>query len=190
MTIKRAPDDRGDGRRVNGQFASGPGWGGNAKGRPPKYSDPVELQKAVDDYFSYCDGELFLDDDGQPVLDRHGCPIYKRLPKPYTLGGLAIALDASISWIEDYQPDSLHSQRPSTDTSEGSLWRQNSDILTRARDRIVAYNHARLYDRDGTQGAQRWLSAYAPGRWQDKSRLDIDLQFKVEIEDDAGDSEG
>ena len=53
-------------------------------GRAKKWETPEDLQKDIDAYFDACDNNVILVKDGKPITE------------PYTIEGLAIALDCTI----------------------------------------------------------------------------------------------
>lgn len=106
-------------------------------GRKPKYADPAEMQAAIDAYFRACEGELLLNEDGEPVLDKQGLPVRVH-EKPPTVSGLALALGLS--------------SRKSLLNYQGR--KKFADTVRRARLRVEEYNETRLYDKDGRQGAE------------------------------------
>lgn len=103
----------------------------------PKYKNPEEMQRVIDDYFDSCAGRLATDEDGQPILNKFGEPVYLDQHPP-TVTGLALALGfSSRQTLLNYQA------RPAF-----------MDTITRAKSRCEAYAEERLYDRDGARGAQ------------------------------------
>ena len=105
--------------------------------RPLKYKTVAELQEAIDQYFDNCRGEPLLDDEGTVLTDKRGNPIFVGA-KPPTVTGLALALGFST--------------RQSLLNYQGR--KQFLDTITRAKTRCEEYAEARLYDRDGSKGAQ------------------------------------
>lgn len=80
-------------------------------GRPEKFQSVEELQKLIDAYFESCEEEVWtkkLDPETgevtgwEPQYDRHG-NIMKRMVKPYTISGLALALGTSRRTLLDYE---------------------------------------------------------------------------------------
>lgn len=121
-------------------------------GRPPKYSSVEDLQAAIDAYFDACKGEVLRDADGRPVLYK-GNPVIVG-EKPPTVTGLALALGfTGRQALLDYQAK-----------------RQFADTITRAKARCEAYAEARLFDRNGTNGAQ--FSLRCNFGWSDASDRD------------------
>lgn len=106
------------------------------RGRPPKYTDPQEIQQKIDKYFADCAGNHVLK-DGEPVTDKNGLPVMAGT-RPPTITGLAYALGfSSRSGLLNYQ-----GKKPF------------SDIISRAKLRVEQYAEERLYDREGLHGAE------------------------------------
>nr|DAR89978.1 MAG TPA: DNA packaging protein gp3 [Caudoviricetes sp.] len=119
-------------------------------GAPPKYKTAAEMQEKIDTYFADCEGELLQDENG-PVLDKFGNEIYLH-QRPPTVTGLALALGfASRQALLNYQGR-----------------KEFNDTITRAKARCEQYAEERLYDRDGTHGAQ--FSLRANFGWNDKPK--------------------
>lgn len=66
-------------------------------GRPLKYKTAEDMQKVIDKYFEDCDNYHFK------TYDENGNEIYKHAPKPYTITGLALALDLCRQDLLNYQ---------------------------------------------------------------------------------------
>lgn len=106
-------------------------------GRPPKYKSKEELEARIEKYFKDCKGEILRDENGSPVLDKYGMPIVVD-SRPPTITGLALALGfASRQALLNYQAK-----------------KQFNDTITRAKARVEQYAEERLFDRDGSHGAQ------------------------------------
>lgn len=117
--------------------------------RPLKYKTVNELQAAIDQYFEDCEGEPLLADDGTAIVDKHGNPIIVGA-KPPTVTGLALALGFTT--------------RQSLLNYQGR--KQFLDTITRAKSRCEEYAESRLYDRDGSRGAE--FSLKYNFRWEDQ----------------------
>lgn len=117
--------------------------------RPLKYRTVGELQAAIDQYFKDCEGEPLTDDDGNAVVDKHGIPVFIGV-KPPTVTGLALALGFTT--------------RQSLLNYQGR--KQFLDTITRAKSRCEAYAEGRLFDRDGSRGAE--FSLKYNFRWEDQ----------------------
>lgn len=108
-----------------------------AGGAPRKWKSVSAMQEAIDAYFKGCEGEPFIDANGDVVKDRNGLPVIINA-KPPTITGLALALGfTGRQALLDYQA------RP-----------EFADTITRAKARCEEYAESRLYDRDGANGAK------------------------------------
>jgi hypothetical protein len=117
------------------------------------YTTPEEMQQVIDKYFAGCEGRPLMGDDGQPVLDRYGKPVMIGQHPP-TVTGLALALGlSSRQALLNYQAKDEY-----------------NDTITRAKARIEAYTEARLFDKDGVQGAKFSLSNNFSG-WSEKQEI-------------------
>jgi hypothetical protein len=84
----------------------------NTVGAPPMYSDPLEMQRVCDKYFSWCDSQTKT-----IIRNKNEKVIYK----PYTVSGLTLALGfASVQSLLDYE------KKP-----------QFSDVIKRAKLRVA-----------------------------------------------------
>ena len=106
-------------------------------GRHPMYKSKQEIQEKINKYFKECEGKVLEDKDGNPILNKYGGVIIIG-SKPPTITGLALALGfASRQALLNYQ-----------DREEFN------DTITRAKSRVEQYAEERLFDRDGSNGAQ------------------------------------
>lgn len=109
----------------------------NLGGRPPMYKSKEEIQEKIDKYFSDCEGEVLKDEQGTPILNKYGGVIIMG-SKPPTVTGLALALGFSTRQsLLNYQAQD-----------------EFLDTITRAKSRVEQYAEERLFDRDGSNGAQ------------------------------------
>ena len=113
----------------------------HAGGRPPFYKTVEEMEILIDDYFKSCEGHPFINDDGETLLDKYSRPIIVG-QKPATVTGLCIALGLS--------------SRQALINYEGKV--EFNDAITRAKMRCQEYAEARLYDKEGANGAKFSLS--------------------------------
>ena len=120
-------------------------------GNAPKYTDPKEMQAKIDRYFEECEGHPLEDEEGKPVFDRFGHPIIVGKHPP-TFSGLAIALGfCGRQALQNYKPKAGF-----------------RDVLLRALGRVEAYTEGRLFDRDGSRGAQ--FSLAMNFGWEDEDK--------------------
>lgn len=130
----------------------------HAGGRPPKYKCKEEIEGKIEAYFEECKGELLANDDGTPMMDKFGRPIFINRHPP-TVTGLALALGFN--------------SRMSLINYQGK--KEFMDTITRAKARIEAYTEERLFDKDGSNGAQFSLKYNFRG-WSDRTELDDEEQ--------------
>ena len=92
-------------------------------GRPAKWTDPTELQKAIDAYFAKCD-------EGKDItIIRKGKSVTAKQRIPYTVIGLSMACGfTSRQSLHDYVDRNQHSSEDAKDSF--------ADIIARARSRI------------------------------------------------------
>ena len=120
-----------------------------ANGRPPTFKTAAEMQEKIDAYFKDCEGHALTDSDGEIVYDKYGQPVIVG-DHPPTVTGLALALGfTSRQALLNYQAKKAF-----------------VDTITRAKSRIEEYTEARLFDRDGVNGAKFSLKNNFKG-WSD-----------------------
>ena len=124
-----------------------------AVGRPPKYKSKEEIEEKIDAYFKQCEGEVLKDNNGNTVFNKFGNPVIIN-QRPPTVTGLALALGFST--------------RLSLLNYQGK--KEFMNTITRAKARVEAYAEERLFDRDGTSGAQFSLRNNFKG-WTEKTEL-------------------
>lgn len=108
-----------------------------AGGRPPKFKKVEELQKAIDKYFKECEGEPLII-DGEQKYNKQGYPIMLNR-RPPTITGLALAVGLS------GRRDLLYYQNKK---------KEFCNAITRAKSRVEMYAEERLFDKEGSAGAQ------------------------------------
>ena len=124
-------------------------------GKPRIYPTPDKLQSAIDDYFEHCEGEKYLDGDGQPVITNKGNYVYLREPKPPTVEGLAVFLGfAGLQSWYDYRDR-----------------KEYFEVYNRARLRFAQFNAESLYDRDRFKGSERTLVHHYD--WEPANQIQI-----------------
>lgn len=130
----------------------------NPGGRPPKFKTKEEIQEKIDAYFKECEGEVLKDKDGNPMLNKWGNPIFFR-QRPPTVTGLALALGFTT--------------RLSLINYQGK--KEFMNTITRAKTQIEEYTEQRLFDKDGSNGAQFSLRNNFSG-WNEHSKSELDEQ--------------
>lgn len=129
-------------------------------GRPPKYKTVEEMQTKIDAYFTSCEGTPLLDDEGKAVTDKYGEPVIVGAHPP-TVTGLALALGfTGRQALLNYQAKTKF-----------------VDTITRAKARCEAYAEERLFDRNGTTGAQ--FSLKCNFGWNEKAPADTDGEVRI-----------
>ncbi len=129
-----------------------------AGGRLPRYKTKEEIEEKIEAYFRSCEGEILLDENGNAVTDKSGRPILTG-QRPPTVTGLALALGfTSRQALLNYQA------KP-----------EFVDTITRAKSRVEAYTEERLFDRDGSNGAQFSLRNNFRG-WNERQPSELDIE--------------
>lgn len=127
-----------------------------AGGAPRKWKSVKAMQEAIDAYFKKCEGEPLIV-DGSVAVDKYGVPIIINV-KPPTVTGLALALGfTGRQALLDYQA------RP-----------EFADTVTRAKSRCEEYAEARLYDKDGANGAKFSLGCNFGWREETEMKINAD----------------
>jgi len=98
----------------------------HAGGRPLKYKTVEELQKAIEEYFDYCDNktkEVHSDKLGDMIMPD---------PEPYTMSGLAYRLDLSRKSLINYKRRGqfLHTIKKARRKVEADVERRMNDKNT------------------------------------------------------------
>lgn len=128
---------------------------GKQVGRPPIYKTVNEIEEKIDAYFKECEGEILKDDNGKAVLNKFGNPVVINR-KPPTVTGLALALGFT------NRLDLLRYQGK----------KEFCNTITRAKSMVEQYAEERLFDRDGSNGAQFSLRNNFKGWDADKKNDD------------------
>ena len=129
-----------------------------AGGRLPRYKTKEEIEEKIEAYFRSCEGEALLDENGNAVTDKGGRPILIH-QRPPTVTGLALALGfTSRQALLNYQA------KP-----------EFVDTITRAKSMVEAYTEERLFDRDGSNGAQFSLRNNFRG-WNERQPSELDIE--------------
>lgn len=126
-------------------------------GRPPKYKSKEEIEEKIEQYFKDCEGHALTDNEGNPVYNKWGYPVIVDR-KPPTVTGLALALGFT--------------NRLSLLNYQGK--KEFVNTITRAKSRVEQYAEERLFDKDGTSGAQFSLRNNFKGWDADKKEEETD----------------
>lgn len=167
----------------------------NKGGRPLKFKTVEELESRIRDYFSACDPhtemrrvESGTDQQGRTIFaDRE----VMTEQKPYTISGLAIALDTNRETLLDYE-SGKHDEKAGD--FEGAD-RRFSDAVKAAKVRVQSDVEERLLSGMPSTGMIFWLKNNAG--WRDRQEVDHTTKdqpmpllqglapAKLEVEDDG-----
>lgn len=154
---------------------------GNRVGRPLKFASPEELQEKIEAYFADCDPhweeyEAWIDkkdSSGKPIITdgvvQQEFVTKKRLTKqkPYTITGLAVALDTTRETLLDYQDKD-----------------EFSDTIKKAKEKIHGYVESRLFDGQAAGPIFNLKNNYG---WKDKYDFDNTNQPQKVLVEFVGD---
>jgi hypothetical protein len=125
-------------------------------GRPLKYADINKLQQDIDNYFSTCDKGKEIE-----VYDKKAQEVKKiTIPIPYTITGLAIALNTCRQTLLNYEvmPEFL-------------------DTIKNAKQRVENYAELRLMTGDLFPASA--IFALKNHGWKDQQEIKIDPESKI-----------
>ena len=132
-------------------------------GKPPMYKTVDEIEKKIEKYFKDCKGYPLTDSKGKQMFNKFGSPVFVDVHPP-TVTGLALALGfTSRQALLNYQA------KP-----------EFVDTITRAKARVEQYAEERLFDRDGSNGAQFSLRNNFKG-WDADKKNDNSGDRKITI---------
>lgn len=131
----------------------------NLGGRPLKYKTVEELQSAIDEYFEYCDNRI------KQVHSKEGESYAVSNPEPYTMAGLAYALNLSRQGLMEYK------------AKDGF-----SDAIKRARNKVEADIERRMNDKE-TFTPGLIFNAKNNFGWKDKTEQDLNVTLPKPIMD-------
>jgi hypothetical protein len=136
---------------------------GMPMGKPPMYKTVGEIEEKIEKYFEDCKGHPLTDSKGKQMFNKFGSPIFVDVHPP-TVTGLALALGfTSRQALLNYQA------KP-----------EFVDTITRAKARVEQYAEERLFDRDGSNGAQFSLRNNFKG-WDADKKNDDSEDGKITI---------
>lgn len=138
-------------------------FGGENVGMTPMYTSVEEIESKIEQYFEDCKGYPLTDEKGKQVFNKFGSPIFIDVHPP-TITGLALALGfTSRQALLNYQA------KP-----------KFVDTITCAKARVEQYAEERLFDRDGSNGAQFSLRNNFKG-WDADKKNDNSGDGKITI---------
>ena len=130
-----------------------------------KFDSLAELDAGIEKYFNDCDAKPVLDGDGNQITDKHGKPAFYP-PKPYTVEGLALALNITPTTLCNYARE---------DYADGNYFAS----VNRARIRCLNYASERLYDKEGSNGAKFYATNNSERmgglRYADRQEVSMDI---------------
>lgn len=135
---------------------------GNPVGRPLKYKTVKELQAAIDEYFDYCDNRV------KQVHSKEGESYGISDPEPYTMAGLAFALDLSRQALMEYS----HKD-------------EFGDAIKKARQKVEKDVERRLMEGKATTGAIFNLKNNFG--WKDKTEVENSGEIRHKFEEMSDD---
>jgi hypothetical protein len=71
-------------------------WKDNLRPMPLKFTTVEELEEKINEYFNYCDNRLKV------IIDKEGNQHSVKVPRPYTISGLALFLEVDRATIVNY----------------------------------------------------------------------------------------
>lgn len=134
----------------------------NPVGRPLKYKTVAELQKAIDEYFDYCDNR-----SKSMYVKEMGDNIQISDPAPYTMSGLALALGIDRKTLLSYSYKDIFSPH-----------------VKAARNRVEQDVETRLMEGRNQAGAIFNLKNNFDG-WKDKTEVDNNHSGEVSFINDV-----
>lgn len=121
-------------------------------GRPKLYNTAEEMQEKIDAYFLSCFRPLF-DKNGNPVTNPITQKFILEQYKPFTMSGLANALDMSRQSLLNYSKDD-----------------EFFDTIERARRKVEIYTEEKLFEKETCNGSKFSLSNNFG--WSEKQEID------------------
>lgn len=129
-------------------------------GRPPKYTKEEQMIEKINKYFQSCftaqrnrNGDIIIDENGN---------VLKVQTRPYTIAGLADALDMSRQSLLNY-----------------SKKEEFFDTIMRAKRKCEVYAEESLFDKSTVNGAKFSLANNFEG-WKDKQEIEHKGNLKLE----------
>jgi len=135
-------------------------------GRPLKFSSVEDLQSKIDAYFDSCYQEVVeRDKDGNVIYNSEGKPmIYRAQIEPFTITGLALALDTTRETLMDIEDGNR------------SYTERFSDAVKKAKLRCQNYAEKQIFMSKNPAGAIFALKNYG---WKDKQDIDVSIAPKL-----------
>ena len=151
-----------------------------------KFQSPEELQRKIDNYFNQCDSHAeevtewvqARDPKGQLKKDENGLNYLVEVTHkimteqiPYTITGLALALDTSRQTLLEYEAEEHYPDNIPKEVSDELI-----DTIKRAKLKIERFNELMLYTPSPTGTIFNLKNNYG---WKDKTEQDLNLGGQV-----------
>lgn len=130
-------------------------------GRPKKYNTAEEMQEKIDNYFLSC-FKPALDKKGKIMHNPFTGEIILQQYKPFTMSGLADALDMSRQSLLNYKKDE-----------------EFFDTIERARRKVEIYTEEKLFEKETCNGSKFSLSNNFG--WADKQEIEHKIEKLEDI---------
>lgn len=132
----------------------------NKAGQPRKYETEEELQDVINDYFRSCMKPVYQ--RGRPVKDPISGDFVFEIVKPFTMSGLAEALDMSRQTLLNYSNDEKF-----------------FDTIERARRKIERFAEEKLFEKETCNGSKFSLSNNFG--WAEKNKTILEAEKLEDI---------
>lgn len=132
----------------------------NKAGQPRKYETEEELQEVINDYFRSCMKPVYQ--RGRPVRDPISGDFIFEIVKPFTMSGLAEALDMSRQTLLNYSNDEKF-----------------FDTIERARRKIERFAEEKLFEKETCNGSKFSLSNNFG--WAEKNKTILEAEKLEDI---------
>lgn len=156
----------------------------HAGGRPLKFATVEELQGRIEAYFADCDPHMLevtewiqaRDSKGQLKKDENGNNYlveitHKKMTEqiPYTVTGLALALDTSRQTLLEYENEVEGREKANP---------KFADTIKKAKVKIENFNERMLYNPSPVGTIFNLKNNFG---WKDKTEQEVDLKGKINI---------
>lgn len=139
-------------------------------GRPLKFKTIQELEEKIEKYFSDCNGRE------KDVILKNGQIAKICEPRPYTITGLALALDTSRETLLDYEE--TYANRGETE-EEKEYWQSFSDAIKKAKLRCQNYAEEQLFS--GKQATGSIFNLKNNYKWKDETQSKVNLDGNLSL---------
>jgi len=143
-------------------------------GRPRKFETVEALQQAINTYFDSCFMEVIVrDKDGNVILNDNQRSITEKIQvEPFTITGLALALDTSRETLMDIE------------NANGSYTEPFSDAIKNAKMKCHNFAEKHMFTAKNPAGAIFALKNYG---WKDKHEVEHSGDIKIVLDEELDD---